>query len=394
MTLFTPLVENTLLKDRYEVRREIDRGGMGAVYEVWDHNLEAPMALKQVIRSEPELRTAFEREAKRLASLRHDALPRVIEHFSVGDAHFIVMEFIPGETLQMLLQQHGALPFAQVMQWGDELLKVLDYLHTRRPKVIHRDIKPQNIKLIETGTIVLLDFGIAQEAPSTTTSPHAGPRTIPGGTPHYASPEQLGRQGTGELSDIYSAAATLYHLLTNRLPEDANDRMVDVQNGRPDPLQPAHLINSGIPEQIGQLLHRAMSLRQMDRPQSARAFREELAQAVEAASATPPNAAPPTELGIADHRDGMESPRRPERAAEPPRRQERQDEPRASSRPPSARVPLRSGDGGQSLQKRIDTLVRSVLGSYEGAWMVWCDPRGDWTPLLRRVAGDARMGGF
>src|SRR5690349_5544184 len=144
------LPNNTLLQGRYQIVEQIGRGGMGAVYKAIDTRLRATVALKQTLVSDPALSKAFEREAQLLASLRHTMLPRVSDHFLDDQGQFLIMEFIPGEDLGALLQ-HRKQPFevADVLRWADQLLDVLDYLHTHTPPVIHRDIKPQNIKLTD-----------------------------------------------------------------------------------------------------------------------------------------------------------------------------------------------------------------------------------------------------
>src|SRR5439155_25305885 len=105
------------------------------------------VALKETLFSDPLLRRAFEREARLLANLRHSALPRVTDHFAEGDGEFLVMEFIEGDDLDALLKKNGgAFLLADVLQWSDQLLDVLDYLHSQKRPIIHRDIKPQNLK--------------------------------------------------------------------------------------------------------------------------------------------------------------------------------------------------------------------------------------------------------
>src|SRR5688572_6603062 len=130
MTSFTPFSPATLLAGRYEIRKEIGRGGMSAIYEVLDRRLQTRRALKQIVRTENVLRSAFEREAQLLAHLDHPALPKVQDYFSEGELSFIVMDLIEGDDLHELLSRQGAVPLEQVLRWGDQLLDVLTYLHT------------------------------------------------------------------------------------------------------------------------------------------------------------------------------------------------------------------------------------------------------------------------
>jgi serine/threonine protein kinase len=138
---------------------------MGAIYEAIDQRLGNRVALKQTLVSGTQLDKAFEREAKLLARLHHPVFPTVSDYFADGEGQFLVMQFIPGDDLATLLdRQGGPFPPDQVMHWSDQLLDALDYLHTQEPPVIHRDIKPQNLKLTPRGRIILLDFGLAKGA--------------------------------------------------------------------------------------------------------------------------------------------------------------------------------------------------------------------------------------
>src|SRR5215210_2776852 len=155
----------TLIQGRYQIIKKIGEGGMGAVYEAVDKRLSSTVALKQTLVRGERLERAFEREAQLLANLRHPALPRVIDYFSEDQAQFLVMEFIPGEDLGESLEfDNPPFPLEEILRWADSLLDALDYLHSQTPPIIHRDIKPQNLKLTASGEIVLLDFGLAKGA--------------------------------------------------------------------------------------------------------------------------------------------------------------------------------------------------------------------------------------
>src|SRR5438270_80117 len=160
------LVPGTLLQNRYRVIRSLSKGGMGAVYLVKHVRLEKEFALKEAFFSnDSTLRRAFEREAQLLANLDHPALPKVTDHFTDSDTQYLLMEYIPGEDLASQLRLRAApFPFVEVLGWADQLLDALEYLHTHNPPIIHRDIKPQNLKLNPKGKIVLLDFGLAKGA--------------------------------------------------------------------------------------------------------------------------------------------------------------------------------------------------------------------------------------
>src|SRR5881392_823539 len=157
------LTEGTILQGRYRIVRQLGQGGMGAVYEAIDERLDTVVALKETFFVDERLRKQFEREARLLARLHHQALPRVSDHFNEGDGQFLIMQYIAGEDLAEM-QAHRNAPFPQdeVLRWADQLCDALDYLYTQDPQIIHRDIKPQNLKLTSRGQVVLLDFGLAK----------------------------------------------------------------------------------------------------------------------------------------------------------------------------------------------------------------------------------------
>ncbi len=281
------LPPDTLLQDRYLVTRLIARGGMGAVYEAVDQRFRSPVALKQKTLSTPEADAAFEREARLLNGLRHAALPKVTDYFSDEHGQFLVMEYIPGDDLHtMLTRQQRPFLLDDVLRWSDQVLDALDYLHQQRPPVIHRDIKPQNLKLTADGQVILLDFGIAKGGMPRQTQGTEG-RSVRFYTPEYAPIEQVDGSGTEPRSDLYALAATLYHLLTSTAPADALSRMSSMASGQPDPLRPAHLVNSQVPASISDVLMHALELRADARPSSAAEMRDALQAASQGTSPSP-----------------------------------------------------------------------------------------------------------
>ncbi|HLL72640.1 MAG TPA: serine/threonine-protein kinase [Pyrinomonadaceae bacterium] len=273
---------NTLLQNRYRVVKQIGQGGMGAVYIATDERFGSTVAVKQTFFDDPTLRKAFEREAHLLNHLRHTALPKVSDHFTEDEGQFLVMEFIEGSDLSELLQQRGgAFPIAEVLAWADELLDALEYLHTQQPPVVHRDIKPQNMKLTTRGHIALLDFGLAKGTPAQTRT-NATAASVFGYSRNYAPLEQIQGTGTDTRSDLYSLSATLYHLLTGKAPVDALTRASAIVNGQPDPLRPAHVVHAQVPAPVGEILKRAMSQNAAHRQATAAEMRAALRRAAAA----------------------------------------------------------------------------------------------------------------
>jgi WD40 repeat protein/predicted Ser/Thr protein kinase len=292
----------TVLQGRYEIIKLLGAGGMGAVYEAHNERTSANVALKETFATGDYEVSAFEREAKLLANLDHEALPRVMDYFAEGEGYFLVMELIRGEDLQTLLGEKEK-PFETniVLGWADQILDALEDIHSRR--IVHRDIKPANIKLTPRGKIKLIDFGIAKGTAGDLTQVS----TINAATGSYAPLEQILRasedvfqmlsinffektkeilaQGTDERADIYALGVTIYQLLTNRTPANAHTRALAVWSGQSDKLIPANQINADVPEAISNVLQKAMSIEREGRFATAAEMRTALREAVKPAQA-------------------------------------------------------------------------------------------------------------
>jgi serine/threonine protein kinase/thiol-disulfide isomerase/thioredoxin len=268
------LTPNSILQNRYLIVRLLGEGGMGAVYEAIDQRVSCLVALKETrVGSRPETRQAFQREAALLANLRQAALPKVMDYFGEGEGEFLVMEFIPGHDLaERLALRDGPFPEEQVVRWANEILKLLEYLHTHEPAIIHRDIKPANLKVTSQGEIFLLDFGLAKGAAGQMATIQTS-ESVYGYTPSYAPLEQIHGRGTDPRSDLYALGATMYHLLTGQPPLNAPARFEAVENDRPDPLKPANQLNFLVSPEITGLIQSAMALRRKDRPATAAEMR-------------------------------------------------------------------------------------------------------------------------
>ena len=279
------LEANTVVQGRYRVISQIGRGGMGTVYTARDENLGVTVALKQNFFDDQRLIEAFKREARLLAGLRHPALPQVKDYFINEVGQFLVMEYIAGDDFETILEKRRQTiepigepkPFqvGEVVHWAEQLLDALDYLHTLPEPVIHRDIKPQNLKLAGRNQIILLDFGLAKGKPQwmtrvTTTG------SIHGYTPNYAPMEQIRGLGTDPRSDLYALGATLYHLMTGGPPVDAATRADAFIGGEPDPLRTVNNVNPKVPREIAAMLTNAMEQHRNKRPSTAAQMLETL----------------------------------------------------------------------------------------------------------------------
>ena len=264
------------LQNRYKIEKLIGKGGMGEVYLAVDHRLGHRIALKRTtVGDDATFARAFEREAQILAKVRHAVLPKVSDHFSENDEQYLVMEYISGEDLSKRLKsQKKPFPLNWVLFWADQLLDALNYIHTYSPPIIHRDIKPQNLKLTADNRIVLLDFGLSKNTLDQTKVTTSG--SLVGYTPHYAPMEQIRGTGTDARSDIYSLSATLYQLMTGKVPQDALTRADILLAGSPDPLKPPSDIVDEVSTSLSDVILRGMELSQEKRYKTARIMQKAL----------------------------------------------------------------------------------------------------------------------
>jgi serine/threonine-protein kinase len=218
------LERGALLHKRYRIVEILGQGGMGSVYRAVDENLGTDCAVKENLFTTDEYARQFRLEAVILANLRHPNLPRVTDHFVIGDqGQYLVMDYIEGEDLRQRMERMGNIAEDEAILLGAALCDALMYLHTRKPPILHRDIKPGNVKITPEGHIFLVDFGLAKVlhgSQATTT----GARAM---TPGYSPPEQYGTARTDPRTDVYSLGATLYASLTGIIPEDGLARAMD-----------------------------------------------------------------------------------------------------------------------------------------------------------------------
>lgn len=260
------LTAGETLRERYQIEDLLGRGGMGAVYRARDLSLKQTVVVKENLIHTEEAQRQFGREARILAGLRHPNLPRVTDFFFIpGQGQYLVMDYVGGEDLRHILVRQGSFREAVALSWILPVLDALEYLHSQN--IIHRDVKPANIKRTPAGEIALVDFGLAKvydPAQETT----VGARGV---TPGYASPEQYGQGRTDARSDIYSVAATLYALLTGKAPPDGL-ALVIAQIA----LVPPRELNPDVSPAVEAAILQAMQGRPADRFQTIGAFRTAL----------------------------------------------------------------------------------------------------------------------
>jgi serine/threonine protein kinase len=283
------MTPGTLVHERYRIVKVVGQGGMGVVYEAEDERLMKRIALKQTLVSGEGLERAFEREARLLASLFHRGLPRVSDYFIIDQSQFLVMDYIDGPNLEELANQQTS-PFTikQVLTWAYQLCDILVYLHNKQPPIIHRDIKPQNLKLSEDHHIMLLDFGLAKNSDQDL-SKLTGTRSLFGYTPNYSPPEQINGSRTDVRSDVYALAATLYFLLAGVPPSSAMTRISAFTNDEPDPLKPLYALRGDLPQDVSNVISTAMLLKSANRYPSVAALRDALHGAEMGVPQTMPN---------------------------------------------------------------------------------------------------------
>jgi len=264
------LPPHTILQERYEILAVQGVGGMGAVYRARDLRFSAVtkiVAVKEMsnVAPDPRLRRLgiqnFEREANILASLSHPSIPKIFDYFSEGNRSYLILEFIEGQALDDLLEERRQ-PYGQeeVVDWALQVCDVLAYLHSQKPPVIFRDMKPGNLMLRHDGRIMVIDFGIAKVF-------EHGQRGTMIGTEGYSPPEQY--RGVAEpRGDLYALGATMHHLLTARDP-------------RLEPPftfheRPIRLFNPGVSPEVEAVIMKALAYDVQDRFASA----VEMAQAL------------------------------------------------------------------------------------------------------------------
>ena len=222
----------TVIEGKYEILKEIGRGGMSFVYLAMDTHLNRNWAVKEVKKkgtgkNDEIVVNSLLAEANMVKKLDHPALPRIVDIIDNGVTIYIIMDYIEGESLDKVLEEYGAQPEEQVIAWAMQICDVLSYLHSQKPPIIYRDMKPANLMLKPNGNISIIDFGIAREYKEQNLAD-----TTVLGTKGYAPPEQYSGQ-TDARSDIYALGMTMHHLLTGVDPR-SGEAYVPVRQWNPE----------------------------------------------------------------------------------------------------------------------------------------------------------------
>lgn len=259
------LQPGTILDNRYKIKRLVNSGGMGSIYEALDHRFgNCPCAVKEMfdIASNPEEETylikRFKREAEILYELRHPGLPVVKNYFVENKRYYLVMDYIEGKNLKEFIREsRGGVSEKSVIEWSIQILDALAYLHNQSPPIIYRDLKPENIMIRNSDKkAILVDFGIAR-----TINPDSKAVMTVIGTFIFAPEEVL--QGKTEVrSDIYSMGATMHCLLTGKIPLN------------PFSFKPVRSVKPDVNPELEEIVMKALSRKPEDRYNCAKKMKE------------------------------------------------------------------------------------------------------------------------
>ncbi|WP_426350420.1 serine/threonine protein kinase [Alloiococcus sp. CFN-8] len=220
---------------KYEILKKIGQGGMSVVYLAMDKRLNKQWAIKEIKkegsgRNNEIIVQSLLAEANLMKKLDHPSLPRIVDIIDTGETIYVVMDYIEGEPLDRIVNEYGAQPQERVIDWAKQLCDVLQYLHSQKPPIIYRDMKPANVMLKPEGNLKVIDFGIAREFKEENLAD-----TVSLGTKGYAAPEQFGGKGqTDARTDIYCLGVTLYHLVTGQNPSEPPYELYPIRQWNPN----------------------------------------------------------------------------------------------------------------------------------------------------------------
>lgn len=233
----------SVIDGKYKILNVVGKGGMSVVYLAMNERANKQWAIKEVrkdgMQSFEVVKQNLVAETDLLKKLNHPHLPSIIDVIDCDDTFLIVMDYIEGNPLSKALETSGAQNQDDVIEWAKQLCDVLGYLHSRKPPIIYRDMKPSNVMLKPDGNVMLIDFGTAREFKYSSVAD-----TTCLGTQGYAAPEQFGGHGqTDARTDIYCLGATMYHLVTGHNPATPPYEMYPIRQWNP-------MLSSGLEEII------------------------------------------------------------------------------------------------------------------------------------------------
>jgi serine/threonine protein kinase len=278
-------VQGSILSNRYLIAEEIGIGGMGSVYRATDLRTGGDVAVKvphAFLARNPEYMERLRREAQIAASVYSPRVVRVMDFYEHEGVPYLVMEYVPGDTLADVSRERGRFSLAETLAVGLEVARALDAAHTKG--VIHRDLKPQNIKLVD-GEVKVLDFGIAKgEGFANVTA-----ASVFMGTPEYCAPERA--SGEGDIrSDIYSLGIILFEMYEGQLPFQAAAPLALIRKHETEPPPP---LTGDVPEAFQAIISRCLAKRPADRYESPRELVQALRALIESGAITAPTTIPP-----------------------------------------------------------------------------------------------------
>lgn len=276
------------INNRYTVDEILGQGGMSAVYKGTDPNLKRVVAIKVIhshLSNNPDFVQRFEEEAAAVAQLRHHGIIQVYDFNRDDDLYYMVLEFVPGETIQDHLKRLNdsgrKLSPTKAIEYMASICDAVDYAHQRG--MIHRDIKPANLMLATTGQVILMDFGIAKIVGGTR---HTATGAVVG-TAMYMSPEQIKGEQPDRRTDIYSLGVTLFEMVSGRPPFDANSAMTLMMMHINDPVPNVKNLNPDVPDALVAVINKSLAKDPNDRYQTAAQMAAALRNALSTGSSSP-----------------------------------------------------------------------------------------------------------
>ena len=260
---------------KFEISRRLGRGGMGAVYEGYDRSLERRVAIKTLtteIVSDEDIRCRFEREARAAAKLQHPNIITIFElgNFDCSEMPYIVMEYLEGTDLSEIISWESSVPFASALGIASQLCHGLDFAHVH--EVVHRDVKPSNVRYLDDGQVKIMDFGIARMAGVAQITQS----DVVVGTPHYMSPERILGESIDGRSDIFSVGCILYEMLTGERPFQADSTTGILYKIVHEPPPKILDLYPDLPDEVQEILSRALAGKPGERFRTAGEMAQEL----------------------------------------------------------------------------------------------------------------------